>query len=362
MSTDEDGFDAAMRKKIRREWEEDTAAPRVYSEAEKQRILAAIRGKRERIVSDAQLGPAESWKFSKALGVIGEQREFVAKKVVTFGELISEEITGVGRCLKGATFPFRVKHLGHHSHLVSRLGQDSRGAEVAGLLRQNGLSLDHIQWDDNHPTGTASIHLELGAPAIILDSNAAFDHIGFSPELIELASVADCICFGTLVQRSPLSRSTLHQMLGAAPQALKVLMLNLFKDCFSAEWITRSLDYADIVQLNESEAEHLQTMFGLPAEPESFARAVSEKWNIKYCLVTLGVNGGIAVSKEGETCRIAAKKGQLLDTIGLGDTLVAGFVHGILEGANLPEALAVAGSYETAVIQAGPESAFATWM
>jgi fructokinase len=262
----------------------------------------------------------------------------VPKTVIAFGELLwdifpSDEVLGGAP----SNFAYRINNLGHDGWLVTRLGKDDRGRRAADLVRANGMSLDYVQWDEMHPTGTVPVELDsTGSPNFTILPNVAYDYIEITESLLALAAMADCICFGTLIQRAETSRRTLHALLDAAPQALKVLDLNLRKECYTQETIAASLERANILKLNESEAEILARMFNLPDTFASFAPAAVKQWNLSVCVVTLGERGVIAANDKGEFIQRPGHKVNVLDTVGAGDAFTAGFLHCYFEDRPLP--------------------------
>jgi fructokinase len=254
------------------------------------------------------------------------------KTIVAFGELLWD-VFPTGEVLGGApaNFAYRINSLGHDSRLVTRLGKDDRGQRAADLIRQNGMHLDYIQWDER-PTGTVHLTIDsLGVPNFRIVQNVAYDYIGATAELLALAASAKCICFGTLIQRSNISRATLHAILDAAPGALKVLDLNLRKDCFNREIISESIRRANILKLNEDEVGYVGAQFSLPNTLHDFARYVVEVMKRKTCIITLGANGIIAANNKGELVERPGHKVEVIDTVGCGDAVTAGFVHCFLE-------------------------------
>jgi fructokinase len=256
------------------------------------------------------------------------------KTIIAFGELLWD-IFPNGEALGGApsNFAYRINSLGHDGWLVTRLGNDDRGKRAADLVRANGMSLHYVQWDDKKPTGTVPVQLDAaGSPTFTILSDVAYDYIEITPELLALAAQADCICFGTLIQRAETSRRTLHALLDAAPHALKVLDLNLRKDCYTDQTIADSLARADILKLNENEAEILARMFHLPDTFARFAPAAVAKWNLKVCVITLGEKGSVAASDRGAFVQRQSRKVNVVDTVGAGDAFTAAFVKKYLEG------------------------------
>ena len=270
--------------------------------------------------------------------------------ILAFGELLWD-IFPSGEVLGGApsNFAYRINSLGHDGWLVTRLGKDDRGKRAADLIRANGMSLNYVQFDDEHPTGTVPVQLDAtGSPTFTILPNVAYDHIETTPELLALAAMTDCICFGTLIQRAETSRRTLHALLDAAPQALKVLDLNLRKDCYTKQTITASLERADVLKLNETEADTLRELFNITAD--HFPTAALNYWNLNACIVTLGPDGVIAANRN-EKHRVPGHAIKVLDTVGSGDAFTAGFVHCYLADRPFPYSLEFANALGALVAQ-----------
>lgn len=255
------------------------------------------------------------------------------KTVLSFGETLWD-LLPTGPVLGGApcNFACRVQSLGDRGLVVTRLGRDDWGRQAAEILEQLGAETEFAQWDDQHPTGTVHVTLnEQGSPDFSIIPDVAYDYIEPTAGLLTLAAAADCFCFGTLIQRSPANRMTLRQLLEAATGALKVLDINLRKNCYSEETIRESLEWADVLKLNEDEARHLGQMLRIPADPlPDFCDAMIGRWKLQCCLVTLGERGAFAVAADGVQVYSPGFQVVLKDTCGSGDAFTAGFTHKLL--------------------------------
>jgi fructokinase len=263
------------------------------------------------------------------------------KTVVAFGETLWDLLPS-GPVLGGApcNFACRVNSLGDRGVIVTRLGRDDLGRKAFERMIELGMETGYVQWDDRHPTGTVPVKVGPdGAPDFTILPDVAYDYIEETESLQALVERADGVCFGTLVQRAPVSRWTLDRILDAAGGAVKLLDINLRKDCHTRETIEGSLGRADILKLNDSEARYLAGLFGLPAGslPE-IAEALLGEGSLSLCLVTLGGKGALAVSSKGERVYVPGYEVEVVDTCGSGDAFTAGFFHAFLSGQSLAEA------------------------
>jgi fructokinase len=263
------------------------------------------------------------------------------KTVLAFGEALWDLLPS-GPALGGApaNFAYRLNAFGDRALLVTRLGRDAWGLRAGERLKALGLDLALVQWDDRRPTGTVPVSVDArGVPEFTIVPDVAYDYIEPAPALLEAAARADAVYFGTLVQRSPVSRETLRRVLAAAPGAVKFLDINLRKDCYTPETIAASLAAADVLKLNEGEAEALTRMFGLRAGgPAAAAEAILERWPLRCCVVTLGERGAVAVSRNGRA-EAPGWSVRVVDTVGSGDAFSAGFLGAYLQGRPLEECL-----------------------
>ncbi|MBW8039741.1 MAG: carbohydrate kinase [Planctomycetes bacterium] len=263
------------------------------------------------------------------------------KTIVAFGELLWDILPSC-TVLGGAPFNFvyRVNSLGDTGLMVSRLGRDEFGREAFDQVGQLGLDTTHIQWDEHLPTGTVEVIFdEDNNPDYLIVPQVAYDRIELTDKLIDAASTADCLCFGTLSQRSEESRKTIEQLLERADQSLKLLDINLRKDCYSLETIRFSLQKADVLKLNEDEAHQLGWILGVSHNNIlEFCEEILTKWSLEHCVVTLGEKGAFAMSAGGEKVYVPGYRVKLADSIGSGDAFSAGFVNKLLRGTSINQA------------------------
>ena len=259
------------------------------------------------------------------------------KQFICFGEVLWDLFPS-GKELGGApaNFAWRIASLGHRASLVSSVGMDLLGQETLSRLRENGLDTRLVQEHPELPTGTVNVTLsDQGEPEYEITRGVAYDEVRWTAELAEVAAAADCVCFGTLAQRSRITRETLYELLASAPRAIKVLDLNLRRDCYDLAVVERSLKEATVLKLNEQEAHVLSELLSLPGELPKFARAACERWGLTHCLVTRGAEGLYACTADAETCSLPGHSIKVVDTCGAGDACTAGFVSQLLAGAGL---------------------------
>jgi len=262
------------------------------------------------------------------------------KSIFSFGEVLWDLLPGQ-RILGGAPFNFvyRVNSLGDTGYMVSRLGRDLLGEEAFEKIKSLDLDTRFIQWDERHPTGTVKVSFDTANnPDFVILPGVAYDYIEHTPELLKSVAKADCLYFGTLTQRAETSQKTLQKLLEAAKQCVKFLDMNLRKDCFSKESIKFSLKQADILKLNEDEARFLADIFNYSfISIPLFCEEMINKWNLRFCLVTLAEKGAFAASQTGESVYCPGYNINFVDSVGAGDAFSAGFVFKLLKGSSFQQ-------------------------
>ena len=263
------------------------------------------------------------------------------KTILAIGEVLWDLLPD-GPRLGGApfNFAFRVSTLGDAGLMVSRLGQDALGDDALKRIRALGVSTALLQRDDAWSTGTVQVRFDQrGVPDYVIDPDVAYDYIEATDALEEAVGRADCLCFGTLVQRTDVTRETVRYLLDRAGDGLRVLDINLRKDCYSRETVDYSLGHADLLKLNDDEVRTLDELLAIHAgDAVAFCTEIMRRYPLQHCLVTFGENGALVVSRTGETVYEPGYRVDVVDTLGSGDAFTAGFVHKFLRGAGLREA------------------------
>jgi fructokinase len=199
-----------------------------------------------------------------------------------------------------ANVAFHAQQLGLAAATVTRVGRDSLGEEICEFLRAQGLSIDLVQRDPVHGTGTVTVTPSATGAGYVFKPDSAWDFLEAQPELIAAMRSARAVCFGTLAQRSPVGRETIHSCLTAAsPDCVIVYDVNLRPPFFEREWIERSFRRARIIKLNDDEVRILSEMFATGSDDDvDYARQLLATYSqIELVCVTRGSNGCLAVSR-----------------------------------------------------------------
>ena len=259
--------------------------------------------------------------------------------VVGLGELLWD-ILPTGEAQLGgapANFVYMTALLGDRGTIASRIGDDSLGYEALDRWEQANVNITHVQLDPDHPTGTARVQLDdEGKPAYTIVEDVAWDYFEFSPDWQELAAQADAVCFGSLAQRSLVSRDTIRSFLKATrDETLIVFDVNLRKPFYSVEVLSESLRLSNIVKLNDEELRTVVELLELGGgRDEDSARRLLRYHDLQMVCVTRGDRGSLLVT-ESESVEHPGFKVDVVHTIGAGDAFSAALVRHYLRGESL---------------------------
>ena len=263
------------------------------------------------------------------------------KLIVGFGEALWDMLPE-GRKIGGApaNFAYHVSQFGFSSCVVSAVGNDSLGDDIVADFEAKGLRsvVERVQF----PTGTVEIELDsAGVPRYDIKEGAAWDNIPYTARLEELAASTKAVCFGSLVQRTEVSRGTLAKFLDAMPQDGSVLVvfdINMRQNFYSREVVRESLSRCNILKLNDEELELITPMLGLSGDSvEERCRAIIGEYGLKMLVLTCGVNGSYVFSADAQSF-LPTPKVEVADTVGAGDSFTATFVASLLRGFDMAEA------------------------
>ena len=282
--------------------------------------------------------------------------------VVGLGEVLWD-LFPEGKQLGGApaNFAYITNLLGDRGIIASRVGHDALGDEIQQRLGTLGLESSYLQLDSARPTGTVRVRVDQdGQARFEITDMVAWDFLEWTPAWESLAQQADAICFGSLAQRSPASRETIHKFLGAArPGTARIFDVNLRQAFYSAKALSESLKFADIAKLNAEELPHVVELLGIPHHGEQpSAERLRFAYGLKLVCVTRGARGSFLVS-EFERHEHPGFRVQVADTVGAGDAFTAALVHHFLRGAGLAamnEAANRIGAWVASCVGATPSS------
>lgn len=278
-----------------------------------------------------------------------------APEVVTFGETMAAlraqgalRLGGsLGLSVAGAesNVAIGLARLGHRVRWAGRVGADELGALVLRTLRAEGVDIDHAVTDDtDRPTG-----LLLTEPRLGTLTRVSYYRAGSAGSAVSPADVLPALTSGARILHltgitPALSPSAAEAVLAAATTAREAgITVCLDVNHRSRLWSTDRartalrplLDHTDLLIASEDE---LPLMLEQPGADESEAVKGILAAGVTEVVVKRGARGATTVTSAGATDR-AARQVDAVDLVGAGDAFVAGYLSGLLDGADIPARL-----------------------
>lgn len=229
-------------------------------------------------------------------------------------------------------FIYHVKKLTDGGNIISRVGKEVLGNKIINELKHAGISHEYIQHDNLHATGKAMVTVDIeGNPSFKIDTESAYDYIEINEENEALINAdTDCLYFGTLAQRSQVSRETINSLFN---RGLKYFCdLNLRQNFYDEEIIRNSLKAADFIKVNYEEM-HILNDILIQSEynTEKVAFELMERFEINMIGVSRGENGS-SIFENGKRYDYSDIDVKVIDTTGAGDAFSAILCLGYLQG------------------------------
>ncbi|WP_328779011.1 sugar kinase [Streptomyces canus] len=278
-----------------------------------------------------------------------------APEVVTFGETMAALRAqgalrlggGLGLSVAGAesNVAIGLARLGHRVRWAGRVGADELGALVLRTLRAEGVDIDHAVTDDtDRPTG-----LLLTEPRLGTLTRVSYYRAGSAGSAVSPADVLPALTPGARILHltgitPALSPSAAEAVLAAATTAREAgITVCLDVNYRSRLWSTDRartalrplLDHTDLLIASDDE---LPLVLEQPGADEAEAVKGILAAGVTEVVVKRGARGATSVTADGATDR-AARQVDAVDLVGAGDAFVAGYLSGLLDGADIPARL-----------------------
>lgn len=258
--------------------------------------------------------------------------------IIGIGEILWD-LLPAGKKAGGApvNFAFHAAISGAESYAISAIGNDADGDEMIQALNHNGIR--HLIEKVDHPTGTVKVELKNGIPTYTITEEVAWDYIPLTLEMKNLAARCDAICFGTLAQRSEVSRNTIRTLLSfTPPDAYRILDINIRQHYYSMDTILTSLHLCNICKMNDEEMQLIKSLFNKDGEDnDRVCKWLMENFSLQMMILTAGDRES-TVYTPTEVSRIETPRVTVADTVGAGDAFTGTLITSLLEGKTVAEA------------------------
>lgn len=225
---------------------------------------------------------------------------------------------------KGANQAVAMAKLGAAVEMFGCVGDDDHGRQLVANLSNNGVATGHIKVAEGVPTGLAIITVGENDNTIIVikGANGLVDRA-------YIDSVKDALLqYDIVVLQHEIPLDTVHYVVElCAAHGIQTLL----NPAPAAEVPMEIIDKVTYLTPNEHEA---VLIFGEARETSELLKAYPEK-----LIITQGSRGVSVGLKSGEVLTVPARKTEVVDTTGAGDTLNGAFCVKVSQGCGIAEAL-----------------------
>lgn len=225
---------------------------------------------------------------------------------------------------KGANQAVAMAKLGAWVEMFGCVGDDGNGEKMLKNFQELGVKTDHIQVLKDVPTGIAMITVGEKDNTIVVvpGANGKVDRAYIDSVKTELEG------FDMVVLQHEIPLDTVHYVIEFCHEKGIKVVLN---PAPAAEVPMNIIDKVTYVTPNEHEA---VLIFGDELETDDLLKKYPEK-----LVITQGSKGVSTCLTNGEVLTVPARKAEVVDTTGAGDTLNGAFSVKIAEGENMETAL-----------------------
>lgn len=252
--------------------------------------------------------------------------------VVCFGEILWD-VFPTGSRAGGAPFnvAYNLFKMGTDSRMLSRIGSDELGHSLVNQIRDWGITTDSIQVDGEKATGTVIADFDEHGEAVYnIVQDVAWDYIQPLPEHKELIKNSEAFVFGSLITRNEVSRNTLLELLEYSK--FRVFDVNFRPPFIDFEFIKKLMHKADLVKVNKAELRTILEYLGEDyIDEDTSIRHLQVYFNVNEIVLTKGSKGARYFVGD-YVYNFPAVHIEIADTVGSGDSFLAGFLSKRIQG------------------------------
>ena len=263
-------------------------------------------------------------------------------KVTSFGEVLWDDFPS-GKVLGGAPLNVlvRLQSFGVDTAIISRRGDDADGEELLRQIQAKNVNTDLLQVCKECDTSLVKVILDkCGSASYEIVYPCAWDRIIVEDAALQRVAESDVFVFGSLATRDEISRAALDKLMEKAK--FKIFDVNLRKPHYDTDRLLATMKRADMLKLNDDELYELSAIYGSPYHSiEQNITYLTQLTGAKIICVTLGGHGAV-LYKDGELYRHCGFRIKVADTVGSGDSFLAGLTYKLLNNAEPQEAITFA--------------------
>ncbi|MBU6313443.1 MAG: ribokinase [Actinomycetales bacterium] len=242
------------------------------------------------------------------------------------GQTLEGELFTTGFGGKGANQAVIAAHCGAEVHFVGKLGKDLFGDSIAENFKKLGIGSQYVERSDT-PNGVAHIWVDANGENRIVIIPGANHEIEPQKAIQAIESITD---LAVVVAQCEIKQEVTLAAFSAAKKRGCTTILNPAPYQPLSEEL---LAVTDWMIPNETEFKEL-----CGQEPTSDDVLKSFRPG-KNSIVTLGSEGAVLITSDGNLTRVSAPKVNAVDTTGAGDAFVGVFAFALANGKNPEDAM-----------------------
>ena len=227
--------------------------------------------------------------------------------------------TGFGG--KGANQAVMAAHCGAEVHFIGKLGENVFGGSILDNFMKVGINTDYVERSKT-PTGVAHIWVDGKGENRIIIIPGANHEIEIEKAVHAINSIKD---LSIVVAQCEIKQEVTLNAFRAAKARGCTTILN---PAPYQEISPELLELCDWIIPNETEFRELSGQ--LPTSDE-ILKSFRPRKNL---IVTLGSQGAVYISADGQLTKVSAPKVTAIDTTGAGDAFVGAFTYSLASGSD----------------------------
>ncbi|MCX8523929.1 carbohydrate kinase [Chryseobacterium formosus] len=251
---------------------------------------------------------------------------------VCFGEVLWDIFPTASRA-GGAPFnvAYNLDKMGVEVQMISKVGNDKLGNELLNQIKNWNISTDFIQIDNEKATGTVIANFdEHGEAHYDIVENVAWDHIKITQEQKDLIQNSEAFVFGSLSARNEVSKNTLLKLIELSK--FRVFDVNFRPPFIDFDLIKILLQKANLVKMNKAELRTIIECLGEDYIDEDYSiRHIQKHFDLNEIVLTKGSKGARYFVGD-KSYNFSAVSIEINDTVGSGDSFLAGFLSKRIQG------------------------------
>ncbi len=252
-------------------------------------------------------------------------------KAVCFGEVLWDIFPGQQKKVGGAPFnvAYHLSRMGVDANMISSVGDDQLGHDLLQKIKNWKIPAEHIQISAEHPTSTVIASMDENNDAHYeIVENVAWDFIDITQANQEILDQTDALVFGTLAARSEKSKNTLFRLLEIS--SYNVFDINLREPYYEVSLIKDLLHKTHLAKFNKAELRMMLDFLGKAyTNEEDSIRYLQDQFDLQE-IIAKGSKGALYADKN-DFYLYPTIPVQIKDTVGSGDSFLAGFLSKKLE-------------------------------